>query len=94
MFLISTFGISLYFIFVLFQLHRNRRVKGGYQIISWDESQTQVIYALSTIIFLPSKIQRSFVPNSSVVIIELKRNFFYYCLVAMVTIETVGFKPR
>mgnify|MGYP006891524455 CR=1 FL=1 len=50
MFVISTFGISVNFIFVLFQLHRNRGVKGGYQIFSWDEIQTRVISALSTII--------------------------------------------
>ena len=46
----STFEISVYFIFVLFQLNRNRGVKGRYQIFSWDEIQTRVISALSTII--------------------------------------------
>ena len=56
MLVISTFRISVYFIFVLFQLHRNRGVKGGHQIFSWDEIQTQVISALSTVI---SYLQRS-----------------------------------
>ena len=35
---------------VLFQLHRNWRVKSGYQILSWNEGQTQVNRALNTII--------------------------------------------
>ena len=42
------------FCFVLvffFQLHRDRGVKGGYQVLSWNESQTQVIHALSTLSF-------------------------------------------
>ena len=38
------------------QLHRNRGFKGGYQIFSLDEIQTQVISAVSTII---SYLQRS-----------------------------------
>ena len=38
------------FVLVLFfQLNRDRGVKGGYQILSWNESQTQVIHALSTL---------------------------------------------
>ena len=55
-FVIPTFGSSVKFIFFLFQPHRNRGVKDGYQILSWDESQTQVIPSLSTII---SYLQRS-----------------------------------
>ena len=43
-------------LFFLFQPHRNRGVKDGYQILSWDKSQTQVIPSLSTII---SYLQRS-----------------------------------
>ena len=44
------------FCFVLFwcfffQLHRDRGVKGGYQVLSWNESQTQIIHALSTLSF-------------------------------------------
>ena len=50
------FGSSVNFIFFLFQPHRNRGVKDGYQILSWDKSQTQVIPSLSTII---SYLQRS-----------------------------------
>ena len=34
-----------------FQLHRDRGVNGGYQVLSWNESQTQVIHALSTLSF-------------------------------------------
>ena len=55
-FAIPTFGSSVNFIFFLFQPHRNRGVKDGYQILSWDKSQTQVIPSLSTII---SYLQRS-----------------------------------
>ena len=55
-FVIPTFGSSVNFIFFLFQPHRNRGVKDGYQILSWDKSQTQVIPSLSTII---SYLQRS-----------------------------------
>ena len=55
-FVIPTFGSSVKFIFFLFQPHRNRGVKDGYQILSWDKSQTQVIPSLSTII---SYLQRS-----------------------------------
>ena len=58
-FVIPTFGSSVNFIFFLFQPHRNRGVKDGYQILSWDKSQTQVIPSLSTII---SYLQRSNVP--------------------------------
>ena len=50
MFVIPTFGSSVNVIFVLFQLHRNRGVKDGYQILSWGESQTQVFHALNTVI--------------------------------------------
>ena len=40
------------FVLVLFiQLNRDRGVKGGYQILSWNESQTQVIHALRTLSF-------------------------------------------
>ena len=53
---IPTFGSSVNFIFFLFQPHRNRGVKDGYQILSWDKSQNQVILSLSTII---SYLQRS-----------------------------------
>ena len=91
MFVMSTFGISVYFIFVLFQLHRYRGVKGGYQIFSWDESQTQVISALSTII---SYFQRFNVLLCPTLALLSQTHFLYYCLVAMVTIETVGIKPR
>ena len=58
-FVIPTLGSSVNFIFFLFQPHRNRGVKDGYQILSWDKSQTQVIPSLSTII---SYLQRSNVP--------------------------------
>ena len=57
MFYILIFGtlvIFVLFCFVLvlfFQLHRDRGVKGGYQILSWNESQTQVIHALGTLSF-------------------------------------------
>ena len=34
-----------------FQLHRDRGVNGGYQMLAWNESQTQVIHALSTLSF-------------------------------------------
>ena len=46
-------------LFTLGNTHRNRGVKDGYQILSWDKSQTQVIPSLSTII---SYLQRSNVP--------------------------------
>ena len=55
-FVIPSFGNSVKFIFFFFQPHRNRGVKDGYQILSWDKSQTQVIPSLSTII---SYLQRS-----------------------------------
>ena len=58
MFVIPTFGSSVNVIFVLFQLHRNRGVKAGYQILSWGESQTQVFHAISTVI--------SYLPRSNV----------------------------
>ena len=58
MFVIPTFGNSVNFIFVSFQLHRNRGVKAGYQILSWGEGQTQVFHALNTII--------SYLPRSNV----------------------------
>ena len=57
MFYILIFGtlvifVLFRFVFVFFfQLHRDRGVKGGYQILSWNESQTQVIHALSTLSF-------------------------------------------
>ena len=44
--------------YVFFQPHSNRGVKVGYQILSWEEIQTQVIHALSTII--------SYLPRSNV----------------------------
>ena len=48
----SNFCFVLFcFGFFFFQLHRDRGVKGGYQILSWNESQTQVIHALSTLSF-------------------------------------------
>ena len=51
------FSFRFVFLFVCFFLcnpHRNRRVKGGYQILPQEEIQTQVIRALSTIItYLP-----------------------------------------
>ena len=55
MFVIPTFGSSIYFIFVLLQLHRNRGVKDGYQISSWDKSQTQLNHGLSLIISYPPR---------------------------------------
>ena len=56
MFYILIFGtlvISVLFCFgvFFFQLHRDRGVKGGYQVLSWNESQTQIIHALSTLSF-------------------------------------------
>ena len=56
MILTPIFGSSVNFIFFLFQPHRTGGVKDGYQILSWDKSQTQVIPSLSTII---SYLQRS-----------------------------------
>ena len=50
MFVIPTLGSSVNFNFVLFQLHGNRGVKAGYQILSWAESQTQVFHAVRTVI--------------------------------------------
>ena len=52
----GTLVIFVLFCFVLvffffFQLHRDRGVNGGYQILSWNETQTQVIHALSTLSF-------------------------------------------
>ena len=66
MFVIPTFGSSVNVIFVLFQLHRNRGVKAGYQILSWGESQTQVFHALNTVIsYLPrSNVLRHPTPNA------------------------------
>ena len=87
-----TFGSSVKFIFFLFQPDKNRGVKDGYQILSWDKSQTQVIPSLSTII---SYLQRSNVLRCpTLVLLSQTCFFFYYFLVAMVTIEAVGFKPR
>ena len=57
MFYILIFGtlvILVLFCFVLvlfFQQHRDRGVKDGYQILSWNESQTQVIHALRALSF-------------------------------------------
>ena len=45
-------NFCFFFVLVLFfQLNRDGGVKGGYQILSWNESQTQVIHALSTLSF-------------------------------------------
>ena len=41
----SNFCFLLFCFGAFFQLHRDRGVKGGYQILSWNESQTQVIHA-------------------------------------------------
>ena len=54
------------------------------KFISWNESQTQVIHALSMII---SYLQRS---NG----LWSQMRILLSLSVAMVTIETVGFKPR
>ena len=56
MFYILIFGTLVIFVLFcfgafFFQLHRDRGVKGGYQILSWNESQTQVIHALGTLSF-------------------------------------------
>ena len=67
-------------IFVLFQLHRNSGVKGGYQIFSWDEIQ----FTFEDLTFFCVQLSCYWA----------KHIFFYYSLVAMVKIETVGFKPR
>ena len=91
MILTPIFGSSVNFIFILFQPHRTRGVKDGYQILSWDKSQTQVIPSLSTII---SYLQRSNVLWCPTLVLVSQTRFFYYCLIAMVTIEAVGFKPR
>ena len=45
----------LFVCFFLCQPHRNRGVKGGYQILPQQEIQTQVIRALSTIITYPPR---------------------------------------
>ena len=88
---IPTFGSSVNLIFVLFQLHRNRGVKAGYHILPWGESQTLVFHALNTII---SYLQDPTFFGAQLLSCWAKRVFFYYYLVATVTIETVGFKPR
>ena len=55
MFYILIFGTLVIFVLFcfgfFFQLHRDRGVKGGYQVLSWNESQTQIIHALSTLSF-------------------------------------------
>ena len=56
MFYVLIFGTLVIFVLFcfgvfFFQLHRDRGVKGGYQILSWNESQTQVIHALRTLSF-------------------------------------------
>ena len=79
MFVIPTFGSSVNLIFVLFQLHRNRRVK--VDIISyhgWRSNSSFPCIKYSHL--LPSTLAKCV--------------FFYYCLVTMVTIETVGLKLR
>ena len=83
-FIIPTFGISVNFILVLFQLHRNRGVNGGYQILSWNEIQTRVNLALNTIM---SSLQSSNVLWCPTLVLLSQTRFFYYCLVGMVTID-------
>ena len=56
------------------------------QFISWNESQTQVIYAFSVII--------SYLQGSNVLWCPTLVLLSQTRLVAMVTIESVGFKPR
>ena len=57
--IIGTLAIFVLFCFdVFFQLHRDRGVKAGYQILLWNKSQTQVIHALSTISF--NRLQHSY----------------------------------
>ena len=47
---IPTFGSSVNFIFVSFQLLRHRGVKDGYHSLSWGESQAKVFHALTIVI--------------------------------------------
>ena len=61
------------------------------QFISWNESQTQVIHALSMII---SYLQRSNVLWCPTLVLLSQMRILLLLSVAMVTIETVGFEPR
>ena len=61
------------------------------QFISWNESQTQVIHALSMII---SYLQRSNGLWYPTLVLLSQMRIHLSLSVAMVTIETVGFKPR
>ena len=86
-FVIPTFGISVNFILVLFQLRRNRGVNGGYPILSWNEIQTQVNHALNTIM---SYLQSSNVLWCPTLVLSSQTRFFYYFLVGMVTMMIIN----
>ena len=66
-FVIPTFRSSVNFIFVLFQPHRNRGVKGGYPIYIMEWKSNSSYPCIKYDHFLPSKIQRSWVPNFNVI---------------------------
>ena len=61
------------------------------KFISWNESQTQVIHALSMII---SYLQRSNGLWCPTLVLLSQMRILLSLSVAMVTIESVGFKPR
>ena len=67
MFFIPTFGSSVNFIFASYQLHRNRGVKGGYPIYIMEWKPNSIYPCIKYDHFLPSKNQRSLVPNFSVI---------------------------
>ena len=66
-FVIPTFGSSVNFIFVLFQVHSNRGVRGWYPIYIMEWKSNSSYPCIKYDHFLPSKIQRSLVPNFSVI---------------------------
>ena len=66
---IPTFGSSVNVIFFLFQPHRNRGVKDGYQILSWDKKKFQACTGLINPVLNPYRPEIFFF-----------RPYFHYCL--------------